>query len=388
MLCSCAHAAVVTYTLSLNEGPTGQCQPNSFALYASDSKGDNPGLAGFLVDMNGAADGGANLTSLINRSPWGTFDVDPADPDYDPDVPYATYAAGFGSTRTNQLNDAIVSGLQRGSTGFQIIPVGGFGQTAGDMSTIHPPPARNPNGTLVSYQNYHPVGNIDVRYGTSGTLLPAGSLRIATGAWSGAVAPSFDPQSLDNRSLVWSSSSLQSDTLARSLYRTMDFCAPRPLASVSLTNSIPPGSNNETAGGAIIVSGSNGNYVSEVDEQNYAQMFPASAPVQSIGDESGNVYVMAKLTGSASDIAAVLAALDQDVDSSDPSFAQLHAEYDAQFGGGGFNGLFRFPNIAGPKVFNWDFGYPVAIDQLAVVPEPGGVMILLASVALWRRQRG
>src|ERR1041384_2274004 len=98
VISSCAHGAAVTYTLSLNEGSTGQCQPNSFALYASASKGDNAGLFGFLVDLNAAADGGPTLTSFINRSPWGMFDADPADPDYDPNILYPTYAAGFGST--------------------------------------------------------------------------------------------------------------------------------------------------------------------------------------------------------------------------------------------------------------------------------------------------
>jgi Ca2+-binding RTX toxin-like protein len=38
------------------------------------------------------------------------------------------------------------------------------------------------------------------------------------------------------------------------------------------------------------------------------------------------------------------------------------SNYDAQFGAGGFNALFKFPNTAG-KIFNWDFNAPP--------PEPG-----------------
>ena len=52
--------------------------------------------------------------------------------------------------------------------------------------------------------------------------------------------------------------------------------------------------------------------------------------------------------------------------------------------------LFRFPNIAGPKVFNWDFGYPVIIESLAVVPEPASMLLLplAASLGFVRRRRG
>jgi hypothetical protein len=71
----------------------------------------------------------------------------------------------------------------------------------------------------------------------------------------------------------------------------------------------------------------------------------------------------------------------------------LHAAYDAQFGGGRFNALFKFPNISGPKAFNWNWGhnlfvtYPnVFVDQLAVVPEAGVVGMLLGG-ALGLRMR-
>jgi hypothetical protein len=131
-------------------------------------------------------------------------------------------------------------------------------------------------------------------------------------------------------------------------------------------------STNQAVGGAIAVSGANNSYVSEVDQLLDPSVSWGSAPIQTIGDEAGNVYVMAKLSGSAADIATLLGQLVSDVDATDSQFAPLHASYDSAFGAGGFNVLFKFPNMAGSKVFNWDFSFApqVTIDQLAVVPEP------------------
>src|SRR5947207_9252373 len=103
---------------------------------------------------------------------------------------------------------------------------------------------------------------------------------------------------------------------------------------------------------------------------------------------------MANLIGTATDRAAVLGGPSISpfvVTSSDPQFAALHAIYDSQFGQGGFNALFKFANISGDaKAFNWDFvGNPsVTIDQLAAVPEPSSIpLILAAAAAILRRRR-
>ena len=147
----------------------------------------------------------------------------------------------------------------------------------------------------------------------------------------------------------------------------------------------------QAVGGAIAVSGSNNSYVSEVDQLLDPSVNKGSAPIQGIGDESGNIYVMARLSGTAADIAAVLGNTTQDVDASDAEYSPLHVAYDTAFGNGGFNALFKFPNIAGAKSFNWDFtfGHPnVTVDQLAAVPEPGSMcMLAVAAGALWRRRR-
>jgi len=165
--------------------------------------------------------------------------------------------------------------------------------------------------------------------------------------------------------------------------------APCTSAFVLLTST--PQATNVAAGGAIAVSGSNNNYVSEVDQLLEPSVNRGSALIQTIGDESGNVYVMAKLRGTAADIATVLADTDQDVDASDSEFAALHAAYDAQFGDGGFNALFRFPNLAGAKVFNWDFSASgaanVTVDQLAAVPEPSLALAAVGGIVLLRRRR-
>jgi hypothetical protein len=166
--------------------------------------------------------------------------------------------------------------------------------------------------------------------------------------------------------------------------RIVDF--PNDTATLTAT----PQNANQAVGGSILVTGSNGKYVSEVDQLLDPSVNKGSAPIQGIGDEAGNIYVMAKLLGTPADISAALASMSTDVDSNDPQFAPLHAAYDTQFGGGGFNALFKFPNIVGAKAFNWDFspGHPnVTVDQIAAVPEPGGLLVLgAAGAALWRRR--
>src|SRR5438045_9800176 len=63
-----ASAAIVTYTLSLNEGVNGQCQANSFAIYATDSPNDNVGIRLYDLSLKTAAQGGPNITAFTNRS--------------------------------------------------------------------------------------------------------------------------------------------------------------------------------------------------------------------------------------------------------------------------------------------------------------------------------
>jgi hypothetical protein len=220
-------------------------------------------------------------------------------------------------------------------------------------------------------------------------IVPQGSIRIATGTYSGT-APGIETSSVNTKASVWKLNHPAGETELATLEFRVPSLAPCSSAFVLLTST--PQATNVAAGGAIAVSGSNNNYASEINQLLEPSVNKGSAPIQTIGDESGNVYVMAKLVGTAADIAAVLADTNQDVDASDPEFAALHGAYDSQFGGGGFNALFKFPNVAGPKVFNWDFSASIApnvtVDQLAVVPEPSVfALAAMAGIVLSKRKR-
>ena len=54
-----------------------------------------------------------------------------------------------------------------------------------------------------------------------------GSLRLATGTWVGPIEPSFDVGSVDNRAIVWTSTSGGIMSLNPE-FRTVDFCAGVP----------------------------------------------------------------------------------------------------------------------------------------------------------------
>ena len=238
-LSSCAYAATVTYTLSLNEGLSGQCQANRFAIYATVSQGDNFGLRGFGMTMLTAAKGGANLTTFTNRSPNGTFDADVNDPDYDPNVPYLTKYAGFELDHLADRNNGVLAGIQDLYLGSDLVRVGGFGQVAGNMKDIHPAPSRNPADSIhpfraVSYADYHAASNTDVLFGTTGGPLPAGSLRLATGVWSGDIAPSFDPFGQVRRAELWGDSQLQTVSFAQPSFATYNYCALIPEPGTAL----------------------------------------------------------------------------------------------------------------------------------------------------------
>jgi len=135
------------------------------------------------------------------------------------------------------------------------------------------------------------------------------------------------------------------------------------------------------------VTGSNNKYVSEVD-QLVADSNAGTAPVQTIGDEAGTLYVMALVTGTASDVSAVVSQFNNGASSSEA--ASLHANYDAQFGPNGFNLLFSIPNFAGAKNINWNFAANTGalVNELAIVPEPGTISLLgLGALGLLARRR-
>jgi len=396
---STANAAVVTYTLSLHESATGAVTANNqFAIYATVSPGDNAGLFAYGVDLKGTGDvGGPTTLTPANRTPSGKWDVDQTDANYDPGNVYPTKFGGYGAGRSAVGTTGIISGVTDLSKGADLVPVFGVGQVSHKMDDFRPAPDQS-TGVPVAYGAYVPDSGSDggaTAYGNpsnpagASVIVPAGSVRIATGSWTGA-APSIEQLSVNTKASVWKVSHPNNteNDIATLQFAFRDLAGGGPATSLTGVVSNP----NQAVGGSIAVTGNNNGYVSEVDQLLDPSVNKGSAPIVTIGDEAGSIYVMAKLNGTAADIATFLAANNTDVDSSDPQFALLHGAYDSKFGGGGFNALFKFPTIAGAKVFNWDFSGTttpnLTVDQLAVVPEPATMSLLcLGALGLLARRR-
>lgn len=398
---STANAAVVTYTLSLHEGVNGAESANGWALYATVSPGDNAGLFAFGVDLKGTGDaGGPTALAVTNRSPNGTWDADAGDPNNDGGV--YTKFAGYGTGRGNSGVTGVISGVTDLAKGTDLVPVFGIGQQAVQMNNSKPAPADGSLGPI-AYANYVPATGTDQNLGNPFNnaarpwvpAVQAGSVRLATGTFTGNLG--FDLGSVNSKASVWKTShpTGTENEIATLSTLVRDFTAVQPSTGrdfVGLANTADAGTpTNIAVGGAIAVTGANGSYVSEVD-QLVGDPNVGNAPIQTIGNEAGSVYVMAKLTGTAADIANVLSHTTADVDNTDSQFALLHAAYDSQFGAGGFNALFKFPNITGAKVFSietTDGAHgAVTVDQLAAVPEPTTMSLLgLGALGLLARRR-
>jgi len=394
---STANAAVVVYTLSVNESATGTVTPGRYTVYATVSPSDNDGLFAFGLDMKGTGvgEGGPAGFTMVNRSPNGKFDVDPTDPNYDPGNVYPTKYAGYGTGRGASATTGIVSGVTDLAKGSDLINVFKIGQVSGSMNSHKPAPDTS-TGVPVAYGNFTPDAGTDanpysVVFNRANVPVVAdGSIRIATGNYTtGGTLPAIDGLSVNTKASVWKLSHPNGteNEIAQVQIAFRDFAG---TAGDSVSLNGPTKGNNQAVGGNIAVTGSNGSYHSEVDQLLDPSINVGNAPIQAIGDENGNVYVMAKLVGTAADIATLLGTLTNDVDSSDTQFASLHNTYDSQFAGGSFNALFKFANVPGAKTFNWEFGTTtgVAIDQLAAVPEPASLGLLgVAGMALLGRRR-
>jgi hypothetical protein len=365
LMCGSAPAAMVTFTLSLfDNGTTFTPGVQNFAIYA-DVSADNGGLYAFGIDL---APGTTYGTVFLNRAPGIVVE------DTDDTGERATLGFTQGVNTDRTLGK--FSGLQDLGIGGKAIPVYGFGQEDGSL------PAQVPG----IYENT--VGTFG-----GGTVPYKVHLLLARGNWVGSVTPSFETTSVDNKASVWVNRSgiqsvpatlvLRSPCVVFAGAKLGATCSP-PLQFLSVTGT--PTGTNQAVGGAIAVSGSNNKYNSEVDDL-ISDSASGNAPIQSIGDEAGNIYVMAKLNGSAADIATFLQNSSNDADATDSQFALLHAAYDSHFGAGGFNALFKFPNISGTKFVNWElFGSTVTVDKLAVVPEPRISLLVLGSAVMLRRR--
>src|SRR5436190_9550260 len=247
--------AVVTYTLSLHESST--CQPtanNAFAVWVSVSQADNAGLFGFGVDLAGTGDpGGPTTMTLVNRTPSGTFDVDPTDPNYDSGQVYPTKYYGFTAGRSQNSITGIVSGIQDLSKGSDMIPLFGYGQTSRSASSLRPPDDTS-TGVPVRYQT-NPVAQSgsDVIWPPCAPPfgVAAGSARLLTGAWTGN-PPSIQTTSVNTKASVWK---LDHPNNTENELATMQFAIigePPNNDTVSLNG--PTKGSNQAVGGAISVS--------------------------------------------------------------------------------------------------------------------------------------
>ena len=211
VLASSANAASVTFTLSFNESATGAVAPGQFAIYATVSKGDNDGLMAFGVDLLGSGQvGGPVGLTLISRTPNGTFDVDPTDPNFNPGEVYSTQFIGFSTGRGATASTGIISGVQDLPKGGQdAMNIYGAGQVVHAMNDFRPPPNTS-SGVPVRYGGYvptnagtdNPIGNPFNRNGVM--LLPEGSMRLATGTYDvGGPLPTFELGSPNLKASVW-----------------------------------------------------------------------------------------------------------------------------------------------------------------------------------------
>ena len=130
----------------------------------------------------------------------------------------------------------MVSGAYDSAKLEDAIKIFGFGQQTGNMNDFHPPPSQVVAGKPVAYGPYVPQTGTDVAYGTTGRAdLPDGSLRLATGTWTGLIEPSFDTLSVDNRAILWAN--VPGGVLSvNPQFQTLDYCAsvPEPTTSFVL----------------------------------------------------------------------------------------------------------------------------------------------------------
>jgi hypothetical protein len=327
--------------------------------------------------------------TLTNRSPNGTWDIDDTHANYDGGI-YPTKYAGFGTGRGSSIATGVVSGVQDLAKDADLIRIYGLGQVPLRMDDFRPAPA---DGTMgpIPYKSYLRTTNTDevIAQPNCASLLPSGSIRLASGTWTGGIRPTIDIASVNTKASVWKTDHPNgTENEIATLQFAVTDCLDLPVPFTLVGTSIYP---NRAVGGSIAVLGANNSYVSEVDQLLDPSASNGSAAIQTIGDEAGSIYVMVKLVGTQAEIAALLSASGNDVDASDSQFAPLHAAYDAQFGGGGFNALFKFNNIAGAKVFNWNFeatsAQNVTVDQVAAVPEPGVIGFMVLGVALAAKRR-
>ncbi|HEV8608259.1 MAG TPA: PEP-CTERM sorting domain-containing protein [Tepidisphaeraceae bacterium] len=345
-------APTVTFTLA-NYPVCDPLTPKGFLIFA-DASSDNGGLASFSLDLQGSFD---HVLELAPEAIYRRL-VPPAPAKF----------AGFGAGLWEGNADGTIMAAPDLGKGANFIPVYHFGQQDGDLNADAPAGAR-PAGYTYTDASINAIGPFY-----------AASFLVGGGTYFGN-QPIWESGSAANRASVWDDLSGVEMVPAQVQLRQVAIDTFCNAARVSLSRA--PSIANPPYIWSISVTGGNGSYRSAVWQMDHFQN-NGTMSIGSIGNEAGNVYVMAKLTGDAAQIAALLADLPDDVDASDSQYGPLHAIDDSQFGAGGFNALFKFTNPTGRGFFSWDFSrYPgVTLASVAAVPvpEPGSILLILSAL--------
>lgn len=151
---SSAPAATVTYQLVIQPG-------NTFSLYASDSLGDNGGLATFGVPLTG------NITAINNTAPFGQFGAGPGGSG---EIGFSQFRSADGAPG----GPTTVTGAQLTVPTPTPLIIHGFGQTGGNLAT---------------------TASFGI-FGLQEQTVYGSPLLLATGSYTGAT-PGFNTGSLD-----------------------------------------------------------------------------------------------------------------------------------------------------------------------------------------------
>lgn len=149
-----AQAATITYQLVIQPG-------NTFSLYASDSLGDNGGLATFGVPLTG------NITAIDNKAPFGQFGAGPGGSG---EIGFSQFRSADGAPG----GPTTVTGAQLTVPTPTPLIIHSFGQTAGNLAT---------------------TASFGI-FGLQEQTVYGSPLLLATGSYTGAT-PGFNTSSLD-----------------------------------------------------------------------------------------------------------------------------------------------------------------------------------------------
>jgi hypothetical protein len=240
--------------LSINDNGSGVATQGDYAIYATDSVGDNNGISGLAADIAGFA-------TLNNVAPKGSFNDD-VDGDTDP--------IGFTLGRTGK-NSTPVGGAQdtaNSASAPQVVYVYGFGQTGGNLKSDAPTTSANVNGDSDGFAPTPGAGFVPT------TGIYTSKIEVASGTYTGPIsallflpdssANVFVPGAIPSGGANASSSPTPLTTEAAVVATTtvtMGTTSVTPPVLITLTGTA---GNGGTALGPVVVGPGHGNYVPQL----------------------------------------------------------------------------------------------------------------------------